>query len=449
MGRPERPVDASGGAVAEFASELRLLRVRAGNPTYRDMARAAMYSASVLSSAASGHRLPTLQVALAYVAACGGDREGWQRRWQQVAGEQHGTAKPLAVVRPSLPRPAQLPIRPFGFVSRTGELRRLGAASTAPVVISGPAGVGKSELALHHAHDVAAADGQLYADFGLLGPDGSAARTVIDGFLRALGVPDGQLPFGADQRAGLYRSLLAERRLVVLLENVSCEQQVRPLLADARSSVTVVVGRAALLGLRGVRRLRLDVLPRADSIAMITAGVPDRAEAEPGECDRLAALCGDLPLALDIATRRLAARPGLPLRLVTGWLREPGAALDWLRIGDLSVRDSLLSAYFGLDDRARDLLDRLAGPAPERPGPQAGGSAVLVEDELLEELADAGMLRRGRGSGVYRMDPLVRALVADPAPYRLPAAPGGPSWAGRRHTADHRTRYADQMVPVI
>ncbi|TMR01599.1 helix-turn-helix domain-containing protein, partial [Actinomadura soli] len=87
MGRPEKPINASSGAVAAFASELRRLRALAGNPTYRDMARSALYSPSVLSSAASGHRLPTLQVTLAFVAACGGDQEVWRRRWLEVCGD--------------------------------------------------------------------------------------------------------------------------------------------------------------------------------------------------------------------------------------------------------------------------------------------------------------------------------------------------------------------------
>ncbi|MHC0429386.1 XRE family transcriptional regulator [Streptomyces sp. O3] len=432
-------MDTSGGPLAEFASGLRQLRLEAGSPTYRDMARSAMFSPSVLSSAASGHRLPTLQVTLAYVAACGGDAEAWRRRWREVSGRDDETAAAQPASCHSLPRPAQLPLRPSGFVSRTEELRLLRAPSTAPVVISGPAGVGKSELALRYAHDAAAPDGQLYADFGPLSHGGPDTQAVVDGFLRALGVPAGQLSRVAEQRAGLYRSLLAERGLTVLLENVVCERQVRPLLAESRRSVTIVVSRTPLWGLCGVDRLRLEVLRRSDSLAMIAAGLPDRALTEPVECDLLAELCGDLPLALDIATRKLAARPDVPLCRVTRRLSEPGVLLDWLRIGDLSVRDSLASAYRRVDERARELLDRLADSPPEGSGTYAGdGSAVPVEDELIEELAEAGMLRRGDRVGEYRLDPLVRAFVADRY-HRRPLGPGqgpghgtghGPSWGG-------------------
>ncbi|MFC7616409.1 helix-turn-helix domain-containing protein [Actinokineospora soli] len=177
MGRPEKPVDSEGGVVAAFASELRALRAQAGNPTYRDMARTALYSSSVLSSAASGRRLPTLKVALAFVAACGGDRETWRRKWL-IAADAHPAEQPEPVPRPPLPRPAQLPMRPRGFVGRDEELAGLSGQGSTPVVITGPVGVGKSELALRHAHDLAATtvDGQLYADLDPLPPGPRARR---------------------------------------------------------------------------------------------------------------------------------------------------------------------------------------------------------------------------------------------------------------------------------
>jgi hypothetical protein len=414
MARPEKPVNATGGAVAAFASELRRLRAQAGNPTYRDMARSALFSSSVLSSAASGSRLPTLQVALGFVAACGGDREAWRRRWLEVSGGITPKPSPRPryqdfSARQGLPRPAQLPLRPRGFVGRRAELRWLSAPAAITVVISGPAGVGKSEFALHYAHRVAAdmVDGQLYADFGPLTSAPPDSAHVLDGFLRALGVPADQVPSTLDQRAGLYRSLLAERSLVVLLDNVRDERQVRPLLAETRRSMTLVVSRSPLLGLRHVRRVRLDVLSREDSITMITAALPGRAAAEPHECDRLAELCGDLPLALDIALRKLAARPNMPLRRVTGNLVEPEELLDWFRIGDQSVRESLNSVHVNLGEPAKALL---AGIARRRPG---GDLTMLPqgEEDLLDELVEAGMLRIGDQLGGYRLEPLVYAFA--------------------------------------
>jgi hypothetical protein len=442
MGRPEKPLDASGGAVADFASRLRRLRTEAGSPTYRDMARSAMYSASVLSSAAGGHRLPTLQVALAYVAACNGDREEWRRRWLAAAGSgvpvapprpaapaappepapRETTAEAIPEERrstaPALPKPFQLPPRPQGPVGRVEELRRLAAAPAGPVVISGPVGVGKSELALHHAHDLAPAmvDGQLYADVGPVPEGGYDVSGLIGEFLSALGVPAERIPAAVDQRAGLYRSLLADRKVLVLLENVHCERQVRPLLAGSGAGTTIVVGRSSLLGLRDVHRVRLEPFPRADSIALIARGLPERAQADPASADRLAELCGDLPLALDIATRRLLAHPEMSLRWAVNRLDRPEALLDWLSIGDLSMREVLNSAHVHLSDRASDLLDRLANlPQPEL---RADESIPAGADQLFDELVEAGMLRATERLGTYRIDPLARAFVADRDPAR-------------------------------
>ncbi|GAA1163255.1 hypothetical protein GCM10009664_34250 [Kitasatospora gansuensis] len=458
MGRPEKPVDETGGAVAEFASGLRRLRAEAGNPTYRDMARTAMYSASVLSSAANGHRLPTLPVALGYVEACRGNREEWRRRWLAAAA---GGGVPVVGARPAvsvtepaagqvpaalaavpalvpeqpvaglaaagvagvaglpgagMPRPAQLPLRPQGFVGRSAELGRLGGPGGSPVLISGRVGVGKSELALRHAYDLAEqlVDGQLYADLGPLTKATFNLSELVGGFLSALGVPPERIPAGADQQAGLFRSLLARRSVLVLLENVHCERQIRPLLADSGTSTTIVVSRTPLLGLRDVRRIRLEPLPRADSVELIARALPERAQADPAGADRLAELCGDLPLALDIATRKLAARPDISLRWAASRLDCPETLLDWLSVGDLSMRESLNSAHVQLGDRAAELLDLLA----KRPDSElrAEESIPAGADELIDELVDAGMLGPGERQGTYRVDPLVRAFVSDRDP---------------------------------
>lgn len=414
MGRPEKPVDPTRRSIAAFARDLRRLREQAGTPTYRELARRARFSQSVLSSAASGHRLPSLPVALAFVAACGGDQETWRRRWLQARGG--GDAPPAAGSGPArqrdsdqhrTPRPAELPLRPRGFATRKETLHRLTTgALTPPVVISGPFGVGKSELALRFAHHIAGCmDGQLYADLAPFASGGCGAHAVLDGFLSVLGMPADRLPDSAEQRAGLYRSLLAERRLVVLLDNVRDERQVRPLLGESRHSLTIMVSRTALLGLRDVRRIRLDVLSRAESMELITAMAPDYAKADPGACDRLAEVCGDLPLALDIALRKLAARPDVPLRDVIGRLAEPGVWLEWLRVGDLSVREPLGSTYRQLSDPARMLLHLLVSFRTNGwPHHHAGG-------DVADELVEAGMLGRRPGDGDPWVNPFVRAYL--------------------------------------
>jgi hypothetical protein len=427
MGRPEKPVNAAGGAAAQFAYELRQLRAQAGNPTYREMALFAMFSSSVLSSAASGNRMPSLEVTLAFVAACSGDRDGWRRRWLAVNGGDHTPLPAHDRYRPSLPyrrhtdalpHPAQLPQRPRGFVGRTAELEWLHATRDTPVMISGPAGVGKSNLALHYAHAIAPqmTDGQLYADLGMThhGVDTPAAANICDileGFLHALGVSGDRLPGTLDHCTGLYRTLLAERRLLVMLDNVQNERQVRPLLVDSRTSTTLLVSRKRLLGLRDVRRLQVSVLPRVDSVAMITDALPEESASDPTDRDRLAEICGDRPLALDIALRKIAARRHLTVRdVVDGW-HDDRTALDWLCIGDLSMRDSLQSAYLTLSQPAQILLLRLANTS-------AGGERALLthDDELAEEIAEAGMLHYTHHRfGGYHLPPLVRAFALDTA----------------------------------
>jgi hypothetical protein len=427
MGRPEKPVNKAGGRTAEFARELRELRARAGNPTYRDMARSAMFSSSVLSSAASGNRMPSLPVTLAFVTACQGDTDAWRQRWLTVTGGYH---LPAVRERPSERRPggqqypAQLPQRPRGFIGRTVELSWLQTADDTPIVISGPAGVGKTDLALYYAYSRTAetTDGQLYADLGAQHAEGpSSPYEILDGFLRALGVPADQLSGTPGHRAGLYRTLLAERRLLVVLDNVEDERQVRPLLVESCTSTTLLVSRKRLLGLRDVRRLSVTPLSRADSVAMIIAALPSGITACPADIDRLAELCGDLPLALDIALRRMALRPQVFLRQLLDRWKQNGNALSWLSIGDLSMRESLRSAYLTLSQPARMLLHWLARTAADDAGPLPS-----EEDELADELIDAGLLTHvNHGSARLRLSPLVRAFALEMA-REVPVHAGSP-----------------------
>ncbi|MBR8741639.1 hypothetical protein [Nocardiopsis sp. MG754419] len=371
--------------------------------------------------------MPTLQVTLGFVAACGGDREVWRRRWMQAADVgDSGTAtrprpKPTSSA-PEMPAPAQLLLRPCGFIDRRAELDRLcREPAGTPVVITGSFGTCKSDFAMRYAHRIASemVDGQLYADLGPLTGTAADVGDVLDGFLRALRVSCDLLPDNVDQRAGLYRSILAERRLLVVLDNVREEQQVRPLLAETRYSVTVLVSRTPLLCLGDVRRVRLKALSRADSLAAVRAAVPERAENEPREHARLAELCCDIPLALDITLRKLVSRPDLPLHRVNSWLLDPCRALDWLCVGDMSLRASLNTAYREVSEASATLLGRIARLRVHyAPGPSAHD-----EVELAEELVEAGLLHRGDQPFVYEVDRLVRAFAFEAsARPRVPAA---------------------------
>jgi DNA polymerase III delta prime subunit len=459
MGRPERPLDASNGPIAAFAHDLRSLRSRAGNPSYRELARKALFAPSVLSSAASGRRLPTLAVTLAFVSACGGDRTAWERRWREVAGQVGvAPAEPRDERVTSLPpnnvpfgppgaathsmihltRPAQLPMGSSTFVGRESVLAQAKALIEAgqqvkmPLLVSGPIGVGKTAFALRLAADLASRfpHGQLYADLGELGKESQSANSIVRGFLRALGVPTHLVPDDPMQRIGLYRSLLAQRKLFVLLANVRDESQVRPLLAHTSHSQVVITSRARLLGLDDTHRIDLDVFTRAESVELICwlAGEP-RVRSEPEAAEAIAEICGDLPLAVNIAGRKIAARAEWSIAYLAEQLADREHLMDALSVGDVNVRDRFAAAYRQLPSLGRQVVEQLGLGATgwTSAAAVASGLGMPLEqaDELLESLVDAGILRRAGVAGRYSAAALVSAFVvdahrdADPVPVTL------------------------------
>ncbi|WP_063831256.1 NB-ARC domain-containing protein [Streptomyces sp. NRRL F-2664] len=467
MGRLERPLAPDAGPVTAFARELRMLRAAAGSPGYREMATRAMFSASVLSEAAAGYRLPTLQVALAFAEACGGDRAGWERRWHEAARTERdaGTPRPAAKalqahhenelraadVRAVVPPPAQLPMEAHPLVGRAALLQQArsltarchgGERPPSPLVISGQVGAGTSAFALRLAHELAAGlpDGQLYAclDPAVGGPGDAAG--IAGGFLEALGIPADRVPAAPGQRLGLYRSLLHRRRLLVVLDGVQHEHQVRDLLAAAPESRILITSRSRLLGLDGVRRIRVPVLERDASMELLAHLLGgDRVGAEPRACLLLADACGDLPLALNLAARRIAARPEWMLRhavadLVGDRRREPGRFLARLRAGDDALATRLDGAYRQLAPWARLMLRQFAGSEhPPSVDDVVYGSAeelaALVErsaqpvEDLLERLLDAGLLDHGDLPGQYGLPPMARAFaLTQPDPTQEPPA---------------------------
>ncbi|MFI8390499.1 NB-ARC domain-containing protein [Streptomyces sp. NPDC085540] len=489
MGRLERPLAPDAGPVTAFARELRRLRTAAGSPGYRDMATRAMFSASVLSDAAAGYRLPTLQVALAFAEACGGDRASWERRWHEAARADgdDGSARPAvkavqqhqenelraADVRAVLPPPSQLPMEARPLVGRRELLQRARALTApsygeqrpaAPLVISGQVGVGKTAFALRLAHELAVnlPDGQLYANLDPAADGRKDAAGIAGGFLEALGIPTDRIPNDPGQRIGLYRSLLNRRRLLVVLDGVQHERQIRELLVAAPESRIIITSRSRLLGLDGIGRIRLPALDRDESmelLAQLLGG--DRVGSEPRACLRLADACGDLPLALNLAGRRIAARPEWMLQDSVsellgdgpgrpggpggpGTQPAPGRFLARLQIGDDALSNRLDSAYRLLTPWARLMLRQFAGsdnpPSVDNVVYESADAlAVLVErsaqpvEDLLERLLDAGLLDHSDLPGQYGLTPMARAYALtqpdpteeDPAPVSAPAAARG------------------------
>jgi tetratricopeptide (TPR) repeat protein len=244
--------------------------------------------------------------------------------------------------------PRQLPQAVRGFVGRERELKTLTEILRGPgadgdpgvtSVIAGTAGVGKTALALRWAHQAADGfpDGQLFVN--LRGYDHDRPMPAADalaGSLRALGVPGRDIPPGTDERAALYRSLLAGRRMLVVLDNAGSAEQVRPLLAAAPGCMTVVTSRDALAGLvarDGAARLDVGLLPMADAIGLLRALVGVRAAADPGATTALAGQCSRLPLALRVAAELVAARPAMPLADLVSELADEQRRLDLLDAG--------------------------------------------------------------------------------------------------------------------
>ncbi|MCX4672248.1 NB-ARC domain-containing protein [Streptomyces sp. NBC_01381] len=317
------------------------------------------------------------------------------------------------------------------FTGRKAEIAEVVDGLTAPrdatsvVVVSGPAGVGKSALAVKAAHLAMEAfpDGQLYAELqGTGGP--LPPGDVLGRLLRALGAAP---PEHADERADLFRSLVAGRRLLLVLDDAGREAQVRPLLPGSAGCGVLVTSRARLGGLDGARRTDLAVLDEVRSLELLARVTgPQGATDDPAEdaaARRIVTLCGGLPLALRIAGARLTTRRHWTPRVLADRLEDERRRLDELAVGDLEVRASLGLSYESLDHDARTALRRLAvlGPCDTAPWMVAllvDGAEDEVE-EVLERLVDAQLLdwtgTDSAGQSRYRAHDLVRVYAAERA----------------------------------
>jgi DNA-binding SARP family transcriptional activator/Tfp pilus assembly protein PilF len=343
--------------------------------------------------------------------------------------------------------PAQLPLDVRGFTGRSAELARLdelvAAADAEPgtvgvLALCGGAGVGKTTLAVHWAHRIAGRfpDGQLFLNLrgyhpvGAAMPTAEAIRLVLD----ALGVPADRLPTSEDARVGLYRSLLAGRRILVVLDNAASADQVRPLLPGAPGCVAVVTSRDRLTGLgagQAAHPLTVDVLPANDARDLIAARVgAARAAAEPQAVTALVERCARLPLALAVVAARAAAQPGVPLADLATELAEDRleALADPDPAGD--VRQVLSWSYRTLTAGAAGLF-RLVGwaPGPDIDADAAASVAGVARSQarrLLTELSRAHLVSQPAADR-YAMHDLLREYahelaLAEDSPHRRRAA---------------------------
>jgi DNA-binding SARP family transcriptional activator len=325
-----------------------------------------------------------------------------------------------AVVRLAVPR--TLPPDVPAFVDRDEELARITARLTSGAqrcAVHGLAGVGKTALALHAAHEVAGLfpDGQVYLDLGA-----GAAQVqlrpaeVVGRLLAALTVPASELPTEEDRAAALLRTVLAGRRLLLVLDDVLDTAQIRHVLPAAPGSAVIIAGRPATAVVEGAGQIRLGRLPVAAAVNLIRryAGV-ERVDADRASAARLARACDHLPLALRIAATRLAQRPEWTVRDLADRLADPQRRLDTLACDGLSVVESLRGSARLLQrvgDRTATRTLRMLG-ALDLPVVRADALAVLLEESeavaerTAERLVDAGLIETV-SIGRYRIPELVR-----------------------------------------
>ncbi|MEV4658638.1 BTAD domain-containing putative transcriptional regulator [Micromonospora sp. NPDC049301] len=386
--------------------------------------------------------------------------------------ELRDPAGPVVVGEATVPR--QLPAPPPHFAGRARELAELtrllsvrddGEQAVAMCAVGGPGGVGKTSLALRWAHDNLASfpDGQLYVNLRGFDPAGPMTPEVaLRGFLDGLRVPAASVPADLDARAALYRSLVAGRRMLILLDNAHGLEQVVPLLPGGPGCVVLITSRVRLGGLittYGARWVALDVLDGDEAHDLLARLLSrQRADAEAASLREIVRRCGGLPLALSIVAARAVMQPGLPLDAVTEELREEATRLDALNAGDLTAD---LRAVFATSHHrlaaAPSRLFLLLGLAP---GPEIGLAAAARlaglpptrTRLLMQTLQDHHLVQQHRPER-YRLHDLVRLYAADRAhrdqPPELLAAALLRLVEHYLHTAQRAARVLDpQREPV-
>jgi DNA-binding SARP family transcriptional activator/tetratricopeptide (TPR) repeat protein len=349
-------------------------------------------------------------------------------------------------------RPAQLPLDVHGFTGRGGEIARLdailataGEQPTAVIIsaLSGTAGVGKTALAVHWAHRVADRfpDGQLYVNLRGFDPGGSlmSPADAIRGFLDALEVSPRRIPAGLAAQIGLYRSLLANRRVLIVLDNARDAEQVRPLLPGAPGCLVVVTSRNQLSGLvvaESAHPLTVDLLSTAEAHDLLTRRLGRaRVAAEPYTVDDIIDRCARLPLALSIVASRAAAQPNFPLARLADELRHTRDGLNAFAGDDAAtdLRAVFSWSYHTLSAGAARLF-RLLGlhPGPDltlRAAASLAGVTVRQVRPLLAELTRAHLVTE-HVPGRFTFHDLLRTYAAELA-HDLDAC-------AERHAALHR-----------
>jgi tetratricopeptide (TPR) repeat protein len=456
--------DAAINAARRLGIELRKLRRESGL-AQRDLCRQLnLASHSAIVDFESGRRIPGQDILAAYERQFGLASGSLRPLRRDALAQRAATEAWEAVSAGTVPVPPDghrvvvprlLPGPTTQFTGRTAELsaldRHLNTESPAPVLlsaISGMGGVGKTALAVYWGHLARHRfpDGTLYIDLRGYHPSGQPMTPLeaLGLLLAALAVPAELMPLSTEERIARFRTLMAGRRVLLVLDNASSVDQVRPLLPGSPTCVVLITSRAALGGLvarEGVHRILVDVLTPAEARRLLRRVIgPERADAEPGAVAALAELCGCHPLALCIAAERVTATREGSIACAVARLTDQVHRLDALATGDddtSAVRAVFTWSYDALDPERQQLFRVLGlheGPDICMPAAAAlAGCPVERCGQLVAGLLSAHLLEE-RTEGRFRMHDLLalfardRALADDPEPDRLGAISRVGSW---------------------
>ncbi|WP_432023198.1 BTAD domain-containing putative transcriptional regulator [Streptomyces parvus] len=322
--------------------------------------------------------------------------------------------------------PSTLPYDLRDFTGREAEVSELlgfveEASGSGPLIVAidGMGGSGKTSLAVRAAHRLAEKypDAQLYIDLRGFTPNGRpmSAGAAAEALLRMLGVPADRIPEDAEGRIALWRRTMSTHRMILLLDNVMDDSQVRPLLTSPTETLVLVTSRALLVDLDAAHTVSLGVMPPGDSVALVEGVLGrSRAENEPEAVAQLTELCGHLPLALRIAAARLRKRPRWTVRYLVDRLRDDAHRLAELNSGERSVEVTLRLSYEGLAAETREAF-RLLGQYPGAEINTYAAGALLgigprEAEEVLEYLLDMHLLQQHE-TGHYAFHDLVRSFA--------------------------------------
>jgi tetratricopeptide (TPR) repeat protein/transcriptional regulator with XRE-family HTH domain len=430
-----------GGLSTPSLSELlRRFRTRAGL-TQAALAEKAGLSEQAISVLERGTRSrPRMDTIRSLTAALGlDDAEANQfltvARGKRSAGRT--TASPVQPPSEALPVPWQLPPAVPDFTGRAAQIDAILSVLRAPagvptegvgqVAVTGMGGIGKTALAIQAAHRLADSypDGHLYLNLRGYGP-GTPISPVdaVRQLLRSLGLDSRLIPDEVEEAAALLRSLLAGRRVLLLLDNATDTSHVFPLLPGSPGSAAIITSRGSLTALPGARQIRLDALSESESVQLLTGVIGQaRVAAEPSAAETLALFAGRLPLAVRLIGGRLAARPNWPIQHLVDLLRDEERRLDSLGSDETGVRASIASSVRFLESSDRELDREAAQALPMLSVPDGSDVLTVVAarlldipirrgDAILERLVDLNLLESVAPER-YRFHDLIRAYARE------------------------------------